>query len=156
MICEICGKTDSKGFKVKIEGTIVASCASCAIGHVVVEKLAPQSRKPKMTARPKARSMDLQSEFDIDDEYGPKIKKAREKMGLTQDDLGKAINENHSLIHRIELGKLEPSEQLAKKIERKLKIKLISAHQELDEHSPDAHDTERTLGDLIVVRKRDK
>jgi len=157
VICEICGKTDSRGFKVKIEGTTVSACPSCAAGHNKVAQVTPErKRTPPKKMPQKKREFRVDQEFDIDDEYGSKIKKAREKRGMTMEELGKMVNESESLIHRMELGKYEPPPEMAKKLEKKLGIKLISPHHDPEEQMQKTESKDLTLGDMIVVRKKDK
>ena len=84
------------------------------------------------------------------------MKTAREKHGWTQDDLGKLVNETHSLIHRIELGKFEPTEGLAKLLQSRLGVKLLSPHEELELQEQKHGSKEITLGDMIVMRRRNQ
>lgn len=53
------------------------------------------------------------------------IKRTREKLGLTQEELGRKLGEKTSLISKLETGKLKPSIPLARKIEHILKVKII-------------------------------
>jgi putative transcription factor len=159
MICELCGKNVNGGFKVRIEGSMVSACESCSKLGEVVSKVIIET--PKVKAKPKPalpevteHNFKAEVEYEVVDDFGPKIKAAREKRNLSQEDLGKMLNEPHSLIHRVELGKYEPSPDMARKFEQKLGIKLLSPHTEIE--APDAAKTsdEITLGDMIVVRKR--
>lgn len=58
------------------------------------------------------------------------IKKAREMLGLSQDELGRRIGEKPSVIRLLESGKLKPSDSLARKIESFLRIQLFEAVEE--------------------------
>jgi putative transcription factor len=60
----------------------------------------------------------------VEEDYGRKIKEAREKAGLKQAELAQRINEKHSLLRKIENEELMPGEEIRKKIERVLKITL--------------------------------
>ena len=53
------------------------------------------------------------------------MRKARELRNLSQEELGLKINEKSSVIRTLESGKLKPTDTLAKKIERFLKIKIL-------------------------------
>ena len=71
--------------------------------------------------------------------------------------LGLKINERASVLKHIELGKMEPNNLLANKLERTLKIKLL-VPIEVEEKSGDspkavAKDQEMTLGDLIELQR---
>ena len=63
--------------------------------------------------------MELRSDFNL------LIKSAREKMGLSQEELGRKINEKLSLIKHLESGTLKPNDVLTRKVERFLKIQLL-------------------------------
>lgn len=165
MQCEICAKIVDKGKKVRLEGSVVTTCDECASYGTVIEEVG--SKKGKVTSkkvgavltRRKERPEDYDINFDEEliDNYAAAIKNARERAGLKQDELAKIINEPASLIHRLESHRVEPSLSVAKKIEKKLKIKLIKradAVADVDISSKKREDL--TLGDLIVVRSRKK
>jgi putative transcription factor len=158
MICELCGSLEGKGFRVRLEGTVINACARCAAGKEVVgevEQPKPK-KKPSLAAPAVAESFDVVGENELVDEFGPKIKAARERIGLTQEELGKAINESHSVVHRMELGRYEPSEAMARKIERKLGIRILTKHQDVEVAAKAGGGKEVTLGDVVVLRKKGK
>jgi putative transcription factor len=59
------------------------------------------------------------------DDYSQVIKSARELLGITQDELGKKINEKPSVISHMEVGSMKPNDVLARKLEHFLKIQLF-------------------------------
>ncbi len=71
-------------------------------------------------------------EFEIDPEYYAKIRQAREKLGLSQDQLGMMLNEKLSVIRMVETGKLKPDTILARKLMHHLKINLLISLSELE------------------------
>ena len=165
MICELCGKPCNEGFRIKLEGSVVSACPSCAsLGeHVSPIRPAPKPKpKPKAPARsPAMKEAALAEakggvEFDLVDDFGAKVKAAREKRGWTQEDLGKLVNETHSLIHRIELGRFEPTEGLARLLESRLGVRLLAPHLEEDALAAKGDSKDVTLGDLVVMRRRNK
>jgi putative transcription factor len=64
-------------------------------------------------------------EFEYIEDLGRIIREAREKMGLTQEDLSRQLNEKVTIIRKIEAGEFNPPIELARKIEKLLKIKII-------------------------------
>jgi putative transcription factor len=62
--------------------------------------------------------------------YGMLIKKSRESRGLTINDFAKMIKERDSVIKRIENEEMGPDDELTKRIENFLKIKLIEDYEE--------------------------
>jgi len=61
----------------------------------------------------------------------PKIvQMARMRLNLTQDDLGKKINERKSVISELETGRIHPDSKLLRKLERALSVKLTGVTEE--------------------------
>jgi putative transcription factor len=143
--CEMCGR-DTELVKASIENVVMSVCAECGkYGKVfgTPVKFAPKKEKPKAPEP-------IES---IVDDYAILIKNAREHLGLTQLDLGKKIAEHETLIHHIESGKMKPSIELAAKLEKFFRIKLIEIPKDVIVPSK-ATKGEITLGDLAVIRKR--
>ena len=59
------------------------------------------------------------------EDYSKAIKDARELLGITQDELGKKINEKPSVISHLEVGSMKPTDSLARKLEHFLKVQLF-------------------------------
>ncbi|MFQ6105934.1 MAG: multiprotein-bridging factor 1 family protein, partial [Candidatus Hydrothermarchaeaceae archaeon] len=88
--------------------------------------------------------------------YNELVRKARERMRLTQEELGKKINEKTSVITRIESGKMIPDDKLARKLENFLNIKILQkADDELVGHTS-AAGKELTIGDIIKIKRKIK
>ena len=84
--------------------------------------------------------------------YHQKIRQAREKLGLSHEDLGKKINEKASVLRKLETGKMAPNNLLVTKLEHVLKIKLlapISDEKVPQVEAPKRANRELTLGDLM-------
>ena len=71
-------------------------------------------------------------ELEIDPDYNVIVKQAREKMGLTQEALGRAINEKPSVISHIESKKLKPDPILTRKLMHHLRVNLLVSDSELE------------------------
>lgn len=72
------------------------------------------------------------SELEIDPDYNVIVKQAREKMGLTQEALGRAINEKSSVISHVESKTLKPDPILARKLMHHLRVNLLVPSSELE------------------------
>ena len=72
----------------------------------------------------------IEEELQLKEDFGTVIKEARERMGLTQEQLALKINERASLIRHLETGKMKPTDTLAGKLERFLKVDLYGASEE--------------------------
>jgi len=156
MICEICGKNFNSGVKLKLEGSVVSACSNCAGFGLVVSKIETVKEKPKVVEvrTPKYDMQDFEFEETLVEGYGARIKKAREKRNMKQSELAKLINEPESMVHRIELGKMEPSEELIKRLEKKLNINLTTKSEEKIQVLEKATSGEKTLGDVVVIKKK--
>lgn len=166
--CEVCGrKIFGKPNKVIIEKARLTVCTECSkLGKVVWEEAAPaqtiiaKTRIPSSPAQfqiRKASPPKVDTSQELAQNYDVLIRQAREKLGLTHEELGKKLNEKISLLRKIETGKMTPNNTLATKLEHILKIKLIIPAKE--EKVPEAKipkkaSKELTLGD--IMRKEDK
>lgn len=131
MSCEICGKrVDVRPRKIMVDGSILEVCSSCAnLGEREVKERPVERLKPKLRVMTHVQKIDL-DEMEVILDYALTIKKAREKMGLSQDDLAKKVNEKASVIRLIEAGKMKPSILIGQKLERALKIDLFTMIEE--------------------------
>ena len=147
-MCEICGRPiKGKGREIFVERAKLTVCKSCVrYGTPVREKRKKSSRKPVFTS--------AEADFDIREDYPARVKNAREKIGLTQKDLARKINEKESVIHRIETGHMRPSRKLARKLEGALDIKLLEKVEEPEVVRRRSRSDELTIGDIIKIKKR--
>jgi putative transcription factor len=185
--CEVCGrKIHGDPIRANIEGAKLTVCAGCAkhgkiiypneekqvskspfltvtsgIGTTSVSTTATGTTKPRRQAPVKQKKLNLAIKVEITQElvagYASLIRAAREKTGYSHEDLGLKINERASVLKHIELGKMEPNNLLASKLERTLKIKLLIP---IEEEKPISTPTsgknqEITLGDLIEIDSND-
>lgn len=169
MRCEVCGrKIYGKSYKVIIEGAKLTVCGRCSKhGKIVWQEKkpklamprtkAPINRSPLRTKSEKAPQVTVESTLELIEDFDAKIRQAREKLGLSHEDLGTKINEKVSLLKKIETGKMTPDDQLATKLEHTLKIKLlVSRSQDKVPQAkiPKPITRELTLGDLIQLSKK--
>ncbi len=167
MRCEVCGrKIYGKPVTALIEGAKLTVCNECSKhGTIVIEKpkQAPPPLKTKMvvvvpfktqsTGKP---PKNVESTLELVEGFDTKIRQAREKLGLTHEELGKKISEKVSVLKKIETGKMTPDNKLAAKLEHTLKIKLlIPASEEKASRAtvPKPQSRELTLGDLVQLNK---
>jgi len=175
MRCEVCGrKIHENPSKVIIEGAKMTVCHECAKHGTTTWSETPKPRvelqKPNLSSALYASSLSpiqikkkiVQPKVDttqeIVEDYGEVIRQAREKAGLSHEELAKKINEKESLLRKIETGKVAPNDLLVSKLEHALKIKLLALISE-EKPTPKlakATDTELTLGDIMQFDKKNK
>lgn len=146
MQCDICGK-ELPLRRANIEGIELNVCSGCGKFGKVISKPADAQLpvyRPKI-AKPKKEPV---SQIIVKD-YAIVVKKAREALDLKQEDFAKKINEKVSVIHNVESGRFEPPIELAKKLERFLKIKLVEEYKEEDEAKDKKGSKGLTIGDII-------
>gem|GEM_PF-25772 len=78
-------------------------------------------------------STETEVNLELRPDYSRVIKEARERLGLSQEELGRKINEKTSVISHLETGAMKPSDALARKIEHALKVKLLVPSEEVEE-----------------------
>lgn len=117
MNCEICGRRAANPVKIRLEGAVMSVCESCA-------KLGKRVSAPPVFILGKKKEYELAKE-EIARNYASLVKNAREKKAWTQGQLAREVLEKEFIIHRIEQGRMAPTIELAKKLERALGIKLI-------------------------------
>jgi len=155
MKCEICG-SDIKGkaYKVIIDRATLIACEKCAKRYKVSYEIPTKPIIKKRTStfyKPRARF----TEYEIVDDFAERIREAREAMGLTRELLAQMVGEKESTIRRIESGTLIPDINLARKLERVLKIVLVvESSLYYGEEGYSSKKYELTLGDIIRIKKK--
>ena len=165
MRCEVCGhKIHGSPIRAEIEGAKLTVCIECSKhGKIIREEeieLGQKTSKKLLTPIPfTQKKRTAQAKVEITQEmvegYDSKIRQAREKLGLSHEELGKKINEKASVLSKLETGKMTPNNMLVAKLEHALKIKLlVPIQEEKILEIPKSPNREPTLGDLIQLNKK--
>jgi len=162
--CEVCGRhIVGKPYRAVIEGAKMVVCGSCVkLGSAYWEER-PQ-RPVKRTAKPlprisvsgKKQPPALAEALELVDDFGLRVRRAREEMELSHEDLGRKIGEKVSVLRKIESGKMSPDLMLAEKLEHALKIKLLVPPSEPKAPSVALSRPLEvpTLGDVVHLKER--
>jgi putative transcription factor len=137
--CEVCGSPlRASPNRVEIDGAIMVVCNNCArLGKQIGPS--PQARERANPVQNALRTMaqrPSEPEYDVDPDYYLKIRQAREKLGMSQEQLGKLLNEKLSVIKMVESKKLKPDVTLTRKFMHQLKINLLVSLSELEGGRP--------------------
>ena len=170
MRCEVCGrKIREEPRRVVIEGAKLTVCTECSKhGKTTWEESSKPTFTPYAQAttikgtptyapiqiRKKVITARVDTSQELVEDYAEVIRQAREKNGMSHEDLGKKINEKESVLRKIETGKMAPNDQLISKLEHTLKIKLLVAVAEEKVPLPKAASQELTLGDLLKIEDK--
>jgi putative transcription factor len=101
-----------------VENVTMSVCRSCS-----------RHGKP-YTGQRKTKKRAVEEEFKfrfptVRNDYSKVIREARERLGLSYDELGSRIKEAGSVVKLLEEGKFKPDPVMAKKIESSLRVKLV-------------------------------
>ena len=133
MYCELCGREAKELKRVWFEGAVILACSGCVSKYGLREAKVPPSvlrptGEPKKTVPRRTFGVKVKRPFEEElvlvDDYGRLVREARERMGLTQEELAKKLGEKVSVIKKIETNKLIPTDRLVRDLERLLGISL--------------------------------
>ena len=148
----MCGK-DEPLYKAMIESTELNVCRACAgHGKVLRQPVFQQKIKKKKKEEQIAAEEEKEIIEALVEGYPKKVKDARQRLGLKQEELAKKLNEKESIIQKIEVGSFKPSAKLAKKLERFLSIKIFEEVEVKKIESKKSSSEGFTLGDFIKKR----
>ncbi|MCJ7445265.1 MAG: multiprotein bridging factor aMBF1 [Methanotrichaceae archaeon] len=158
--CEICGAAISGATqRIVIDGSDLEVCRGCARFGKQDDKWSPVPRKivpteRSFTVRPKPKLRDhFKDIVELVPDYGRKIRDARESHGLTPDALGIKIKEKATLIKKIEREEITPEDEIRKKLEKELRIKLTEEAGEARVKAPSSGKG-LTLGDIASIKRK--
>lgn len=162
MLCELCGREAPFLKDVVVEGTRLMVCPGCAkMGtrykevHKEIPKTLIEERLQRREKRSQPRDIYRNMEETLAEDYPVRIKKARQKKGLTREEMGRQIKVKASVIGKLENGSLHPDDALRKKIERYLGISLLTkAETGMIQHKSSSRGM--TLGDFIKIKTEKK
>ena len=156
MRCEVCGR-EIRGppFRRIIEGGRLTVCAQCErFGSAEWTPIKPRP-PPKEQQQPRS-EVEAVERLALVEDFGNKIRAARQRVNMTVEDLAKKIGEKESVVKNLEKEELIPSETLVKKLRNLLKIELLVAEETAPAKKLAKPSSDRTLGDLIKVRQSPK
>jgi putative transcription factor len=165
--CELCGRPIyGKAYKVVVEGVELTVCASCYLKLLkdkgLAKKATNKAQSKRELPRPEKNAVRLRTRrkvenYDIVEDYAKRIREARERLGFTRAELARRVQEREVTLGKIETGRLMPTIDLAKRLEKVLKIKLLEPVVDVEEE-PEATGRKPgksvlTLGDIAVLKK---
>ena len=162
--CEMCGYIGENMHRAIVEGTMLLLCDKCVrFGEVVQMKKVPNDlvdRRLEYYRTHRFGSADLPPELNQEEiivkDYAFRVKRAREKLGKTQEELALDLAERSSVLQKIESGHQEPSLKLARKLEQYFKIQLVQKAEKNEDVDVSEFQTTSagfTIGDVITFKK---
>lgn len=167
MECEICGgQIFGRGWSIVIDGAKLIVCSECAKSSksapqvskqqtTVVKKTSNAPKIPSIPPRqtPRRETM-IREDLELVEDYKSLVRKAREGMGLTHDELSRKIGERVSVLQKLETGKMIPDQALTRKLEHTLKIKILQPAPKASPGKFKGKLLEPTLGDIVSIQKK--
>lgn len=166
MRCEVCGREILGPPQRRIiEGAKLTVCHKCASFGTAdwtpgrpASSLTP-SRPQAPTSqnlRPRLRN-DVESaeQLELTEDYGVQIRKARQRLGLTEKDLAMKMQEKESVIKKLEKQEFTPDNKLIQKIKKFLGIDIIE-HTDTGKAQILAKPTgAKTIGDMLRMDSKE-
>ncbi|MGB9703672.1 MAG: helix-turn-helix domain-containing protein [Candidatus Micrarchaeia archaeon] len=150
--CELCGKQiKGRAYLVKIDSAQLIACEECAKGKEIIRIIEENKKEKKEEKVEKIEK----SEEEIAIDYGKRIKEAREKLKIPLKVLAERINEKESYLKRVEEQEVLPNEDLVKKLEKELGIKLFEEVKEEKEVEKGSRES-LSLEDLAIKKENRK
>ena len=173
-MCEMCGRDTFQATEIEIEGARMLVCSSCSKHGKVVPKT-PQKRKntSKTSSSPKTgsytqtkpltqnrqirfSSSQYKEESELLEDYGQIIRLARQKKELEQKDVAIQLKITISELQSIEAGKMRPTDEQIKKLEKFFEINITEAVKAGRPDESNKNKQYQTLCDIVVVKKEKK
>lgn len=154
MGCDMCGE-DKRLYETVVEGVDMQLCDNCKVYGEVKRALptAREIRKQGETERRSANTPAAVQPFEmIVEDYGDRIKKARESRKMTQEELAKKLAMKLSQLHKFESNIHKPDLETAHKLEGALNITLVENYVEETKHKGATTSGPITIADLIKRR----
>ena len=164
--CEMCGAEKSSLTTTKVEGAELELCDDCKDFGTTVETESTSTTSTKYSTSSSdgssssstsggsssggGRRRDMFDQMDeIAGDYDEQIRAAREDEGLSREDLAKELNEKASLIGKLERGDVLPSDDVRKKLEKRLGISLAEGSGDDGSDWETDSSMTQTLGDVV-------
>lgn len=156
--CEMCGKELPTLRKALIEGTMMSVCGNCVkfgveqagAANEVTGRSRTTAALQTRAARGRTRDVFADMPEELVEDYGERVRLARQRLGLSIEDVGKKINERQNELAKLEQGTYHPTDALVRKLEKFFGIKLMEKPEApAGVGGPKPAGGPMTLGDMI-------
>ena len=144
--CDMCGRQGGL-LTAEVEGVEMNVCQNCARFGTIKRK-AETMRVPQ-------KNMHKEQPFRVISSYASVLRQTREKQGLSQEDFARLLQEKESIVAKWEQGRMPPSVEVARRLEKMLGVSLVTEDVEQTfENDKNVRKDVFTLGDFMKVRKK--
>lgn len=156
--CELCGEEiRGKAYLGVVDRAELILCEKCVkraskvYGPLGAKKPVSQAiTQSRRVTRIESRGGEIVE--DVVEDFAERIREARERAGFTRDTLAALLGTKVSVIRRLEEGSLKPTLEMARKLEKILKVQLIESVAERDLEGGGIEAWEQTLGDVAEFK----
>ncbi|MCE4628345.1 MAG: multiprotein bridging factor aMBF1 [Desulfurococcales archaeon] len=158
LYCEMCGSPIvGRPYRAIVDGVEMVLCASCYLKLTRSGRAVPVRERPRRakaaSRQPKRPTRKVSIELlDLVEDYPEIIRRAREAKGWDLRTLAQKLRISETMLRRIEQGKYKPPIDLARRIEKILKIKILEPTELEDEYEAPPPG-KLTLGDVVIIRR---
>ena len=144
--CDMCGRQESL-VTAEIEKVEMKVCQNCA-------RFGTVRRRAESMPVPQKR-MHKEQPFRVISNYASVLRQSREKQKLNQEDFARFLQEKESIVAKWEQGRMSPSVDVARRLEKMLGVSLVVEDVEQSfERDSNVRKDGFTLGDFMKVRKK--
>jgi len=138
---------------------VCSECANLGSGYWEAKPQRHAKRitkpQPKLFIHRKKQPPTVTEALELVGNFSLRVRRAREGLELSHEDLGRKIGEKVSVLRKIESGKMTPDLILAEKLEHALKTKLLVPPSEPKASSVAlSQPREITLGELVRLKEK--
>jgi len=162
--CEMCG-AEALTSLVEIDHVELYACQKCAkFGSPVVtrpkatvQRYAKHTQRPQVKRKPPVKKVpkkDFLHDKILIDGYGSIIQEARRASGHGRAEFARLIKEKETLLARIEMEKVIPTDRIVSKIERELAISLITEMADESSTVEDFIPKATTIGSIAKIKRK--
>ncbi|MEM1508914.1 MAG: multiprotein bridging factor aMBF1 [Thermofilaceae archaeon] len=155
MRCELCGEEiRGKAYLGVVDRAELILCDKCVKRASKVYGPLGAKKQVSQAVISSQRTIRIESEKEeVVDDFADKIREARERAGFTRDTLAALLGTKVSVVRRLEEGSLKPTLEMARKLEKILKVQLIENVAEGDLEGGGIKTWEQTLGDVAEFKE---
>jgi putative transcription factor len=150
--CELCGRECKECKPALVDGVKMMLCPGCMRHGKGVKTVTTVDNQSILSRIKKPMEKDVYQNMnkELVSNWNELIKDARQRKGLTREQLGFQIGERTVTISKIENGDLRPADKMVKKLEKVLNIKLNEEVKKVDSSIKISQSKSGfTLGDFI-------
>ncbi len=124
MKCELCGNSSDEFYEVEIEGAKMIVCDVCSKYGKIIKRIDTDNQSNDLSPKINSGLLDI-GDWELRSDYPEIIKKAMSSKSISINELSMKSGVEIVELQKILNGKIIPTEEVAHKLEKILRIKLF-------------------------------